>query len=73
MPRKKVTHPDRCNITDVAIRLKLRYHKARDLVLSGKLGEPVPDERDRLTVLTADVVAYALARQAKAKAQPQEV
>lgn len=44
-------------VMKVAIRLGKRYHKARDLMLSGKLGEPRYDGRT-LLVPEAGVAAY---------------
>lgn len=55
----KTPAPDRLTISQVAVALGKRYHKARDLVFSGKLGEPVPNEQNRLTVARVDVERYA--------------
>lgn len=48
---------DRLTVTDVAIRLKKRYHKARDLMLSGKLGKVEYNGRT-MTVPLAGVIRY---------------
>jgi hypothetical protein len=51
-------HKDRLGVTAVAVRLRKRYHKARDLMLTGQLGEAAYDEKRRLTVPVAGVAAY---------------
>lgn len=55
----KAPTADRLTISEAAVILRKRYHKARDLVFSGKLGDPVENDRGRLTVARADVERYA--------------
>jgi hypothetical protein len=45
-------------IMDVARVLKIRYQKARDLMLRGDLGDTAIDERGKLTVSSSGVEAY---------------
>jgi hypothetical protein len=51
-------------IMDVAERLKVRYQKARDLMLRGDLGPTSRDASGKLTVTLEGVEAY------RAKTQP---
>ena len=65
------TDTKRLDVTDVARRLKLRYHRARDLILKGEFG---PSEREgrHLYVAEEHVTAFEekrkAAKAAKAKA-----
>lgn len=54
------------NTMQVAARLRCRYQKARDLMLSGKLGDP---DLDPLSVKRADVEAFIAERTARIKAK----
>lgn len=49
--------PVRIGVTEVARRLQLKYHRARDLMLAGKLGATEVSGR-HLTVLESKVEAY---------------
>jgi len=49
-----MSNDQRLTITQVAVRLKLKYHKARDWMLRGKFGE-VQYEGHTLTVSLAAV------------------
>ena len=56
------TKPERrLGVMGVARRLRVRYQKARDLMLTGQLGETLQDER-HMTVPESGVVAYELKR-----------
>lgn len=48
---------DWMDVTEVARYLKKRYHKARDLILQGKLGESKRDGH-KLSVKSTEVRAY---------------
>lgn len=54
----------RLSIMQVAHRLKVVYRRARDLILTGKLGES-SYENGHLTVSEAGVEAYDAARKSK--------
>ena len=51
-------------ITEVALALKKRYHKARDLVLQGKLGKTQTDDKGHVRVTLAGVEAFKKQRDA---------
>ncbi len=55
------TTSDHVSVMDVATRLRKRYQAARDLMLSGKLGEP-RYERKKLQVPRASFEAYCKER-----------
>jgi hypothetical protein len=48
----------RLDTVAVALRLRVKYLKARDLMLSGKLGECERSDRQHLTVTEAGVLAF---------------
>lgn len=48
------------DVTEVARYLKTRYHRARDLILQGKLGESKRDGH-KLSVKSTEVRAYRAA------------
>lgn len=52
------------SITQAAARLKLRYHKARDLVLQGRLGA-IQYDGAKMLVAAEAVEAYDRQRQAR--------
>lgn len=52
-------------ITEVALALKKRYHKARDLVLQGKLGKVQVDDKGHVRVTLAAVEAFKKSRDAQ--------
>ena len=56
----------RLTVTQVALRLRKRYHKARDLMLTGKLGKPEYQGRT-LTVPESGVRAYEQVRTSDAE------
>lgn len=56
----------RLTVTEVARRLQLRYHRARDLMLSGKLGTTAMQGR-HLTVLETNLATYLIKQKAVVK------
>lgn len=58
-----MTDPERwLTITEAALLLKKRYHKARDLVLQGKLGRTKQDEKGHLLVTAQGVEEFKKSR-----------
>jgi hypothetical protein len=68
MPIPAKTAPpkkDRLRTMDVAMKLKCRYQKARDLMLAGKFGEPEYDAQNKLTVSREGVERFLAERAQK--------
>jgi hypothetical protein len=57
---------DRLRVMEVARLLKCRYQKARDLMLTGKLGDPEHDTDGKMTVAKEKVLEFDRARRARA-------
>lgn len=57
METKERKAADRLSVTEVALELAVKYQKARDLILRGKMGKAEYNGRN-LTVLWKDVAQY---------------